>query len=340
LRGDVARGFDALLPSWSPLANLGWKLTDRALEAQALAYNEAARAADQGPRPYAVLGPTPRPATDAELIAYGADVWAECARMIHATCAARGVPSFHFLQPNQYVPGSKPIGPAERAVAVHEDHPTRFAVEQGYPVLQARGEELRAAGIDYQDLTGIFAGIEEPLYVDACCHLGPRGNELMALEIARRIGPRLGAAAPVPALRSVSDTAVRLEAPLARGRAAVIGTLDDGSTVDVTYACRGFTSSDPDVVRVDAYGGLTALRSGSVTITARLGDLDVAIPVEVALPEIAILDAQSMRPGPTAPGLRGRVQGEVLEAWLDPPPPPGAAGGLVVGGVGVGVVAS
>jgi hypothetical protein len=331
LRGDVARGFDGLLPGWSPLANLVWKLTDRALEAQGLAYNEAARSADQGPRPYAVLGPTPRPETDEELIAYGAEVWAECARMIHATCAARGVPSFHFLQPNQYVPGSKPIGAAERAVAVHDDHPTRFAVEQGYPVLQARGEELRAEGIAYEDLTGVFAEVEEPLYVDACCHLGPRGNELLARAIARRMGPRLGVADPVPAVRSVSDTAVRLEAPLARGRAAVIGTLDDGSTIDVTYACRGFTSSDPDVVRVDAYGGLTALRSGSVTITARLGDLDVAIPVEVALPEIAILDAQSMRMGQAAPVLRGRVQGEVLEAWLDPPPPPGASGWLVIG---------
>lgn len=331
LRGDVARGFDAMLPGWSPLAGLAWKLTDRALEARAVAYNEAARTADEGARPYAVLGPTPRPETDDELIAYGARVWAECARMIHATCAARGVPSFHFLQPNQYVPGSKPIGPAERAVAVHEDHPTRFAVERGYPILQARGLALQAEGIAFEDLTGIFTDVEEPLYVDACCHLGPRGNELLAREMARRMGPAFDGEPVAVDVQALGDVTVRLEGPLARGKARIVGTREDGTEVDVTYACRGFRSSDPEVVRVDAYGGLTAVRGGSAIVTAELGSLTVAVPVEVVFPEVAVLDARSMRPGPPSPTLRGEVRDGVFVAWIEPAPPPGASGWLVVG---------
>lgn len=330
LRADLAAGFDATLPSWSPLANLGWTLVDRALAAQGVAYSEAASNSAQGGRGYATLGPGPRPTTDDDVLAYGAEVWAECARMIHATCAARGIPSFHFLQPNQYVPGSKPIGAAERAVALHDDHPTRFAVERGYPLLQARGEALREDGVAFEDLTAIFASVEEPLYVDACCHLGPRGNELLALEIAARVGPRLAGPRPLPAVRGLSAASVVLDAPFARGRVVVLGDAADGSTVDVTYACRGYESSAPDVVRVDAYGGLTALGAGAATVTARLGDLAVTVPVEVLLPEVATVDAGSMRGG-SAPTLRGAVRDGMLEAWIDPAPAVGASGWLVLG---------
>ncbi|MDA1221618.1 MAG: hypothetical protein O3B85_06325 [Planctomycetota bacterium] len=330
LRADVASWFGGLLPSWSPLANLGWKLVDRALAAQGVAYSEAASTSEQGGRAYATLGPGPRPTTDDEVIAYGAEVWAECARMIHATCAARGIPSFHFLQPNQYVPGSKPIGAAERAVAVHDDHPTRFAVERGYPVLQALGEALRADGVAFEDLTEIFADVAEPLYVDACCHLGARGNELLALEIARRVAPRLAGAEPVPTVRGLRASPVVLDAPFARGRVVVFGDTADGSTVDVTYSCRDYESSAPEVVRVDAYGALTALGAGAATVSARLGSLTVTVPVEVSLPEVASVDAGSMRGG-AAPTLRGAVRDGVLEAWIDPAPAVGASGWLVVG---------
>ncbi len=30
------------------------------------------------------------------------------------------------------------------------------------------------------DLTGVFAGHAEPLYIDVCCHVGERGNALVA----------------------------------------------------------------------------------------------------------------------------------------------------------------
>ena len=39
----------------------------------------------------------------------------------------------------------------------------------------------------YPDLTMLFAGNDEVLYIDGCCHLNQRGNALKALEIARVI---------------------------------------------------------------------------------------------------------------------------------------------------------
>jgi hypothetical protein len=46
-----------------------------------------------------------------------------------------------------------------------------------------------AAGVAFTDLTGVFAGTTEPLYVDNCCHLSPRGSEIMA----RALGARMAA---------------------------------------------------------------------------------------------------------------------------------------------------
>ena len=54
-------------------------------------------------------------------------------------------------------------------------------------------EELRAAGVNYHDLTMIFQDVPDQLYSDVCCHL----NALGYLKIARVIGDALrGDAAP------------------------------------------------------------------------------------------------------------------------------------------------
>jgi hypothetical protein len=334
MRRDLAVWFEASWLAWSPLANLGWKIADRTLEHRIAGYAEAARAAAEGPRPYAVTGPAIDGWTDAERLRYGADVWAQCAEMIHQTCAARGIASFHLLQPNQYVAGSKPMGPAERAVARHDEHPVRMPVEQGYPLLQERGRALAARGVAFHDLTGVFAGVEEPLYVDPCCHLSPRGSALLAEAIARIVGPTLaaGAGAGAPAeVRALRAEPARLvfDQPFARGRMRVRGELPSGAEVDLGYACRDFVSDRPEVVAVDGYGGLVARGPGTARVTARFAGREVALEVEVRFAEVAVLDNES--PRAEAPALRGRVVEGRLEAWLDPAPRGAATGWLVIG---------
>ena len=102
-----------------------------------------------------------------------------------------GAEYYHFLQPNQYVPGSKPLSPEERELAWSAGAPEKPLVEQGYPLLRAFNRDLQNQGIDYFDLTGIFADHSETLYKDTCCHLNARGNELLAAEMVRLLEPAL-----------------------------------------------------------------------------------------------------------------------------------------------------
>jgi hypothetical protein len=60
-------------------------------------------------------------------------------------------------------------------------------VEAGYPLLQAEGARLRGLGVDFHDLSGLYAGIAEPLYIDDCCHVNARGNALMGEAVGKAI---------------------------------------------------------------------------------------------------------------------------------------------------------
>ena len=100
-------------------------------------------------------------------------------------CRGNGIRYFHFLQPNQYVPDSKPFGPIERARAYKEDAIYKTGVEQGYRLLIEEGRHLASAGVRFVDLTREFAGIEAPIYIDDCCHLDLNGHEIIASTVAR-----------------------------------------------------------------------------------------------------------------------------------------------------------
>lgn len=116
-----------------------------------------------------------------------AAVWARSSRALRGMCEGQGIEYYHFLQPNQYVKGSKPWSPEERAMAHYRDHPWRRGIDRGYPLMRAAGEEMRSEGLRFHDLVPIFRDREQTLYADACCHLNREGYALVAREIARRI---------------------------------------------------------------------------------------------------------------------------------------------------------
>jgi len=121
------------------------------------------------------------------------ELWADASRLMDAVAARRGVRYLHLLQPNQYVAGGKPLSDEERKTAVDAHHPWRPVVAAGYPLLRRRGAALAAEGIGFVDLTGVFADHPEPLYRDACCHLGLAGNRILARAVAARIAAVLPA---------------------------------------------------------------------------------------------------------------------------------------------------
>ena len=125
--------------------------------------------------------------------------WYRSSVMLARLSALAGADYYHFLQPNQYAPGAKPLSPEERETAYAPRGFYKSVVERGYPLLRAFHRDLSGQGFNYFDLTGIFADHSETLYRDKCCHLNARGNELLAAAMAQRMAPalrRLGGASP------------------------------------------------------------------------------------------------------------------------------------------------
>ena len=136
-------------------------------------------------------GPRSRWRTSAAALAAAARFWHRGALMMRELAALAGADYYHFLQPNQYVPDSKPLSAREREFAYTPGGSEKAAVEQGYPLLQEISRDLPGRGVNYFDLTGIFAGHTETLYRDTCCHVNDAGNELLAAAMARRMEPAL-----------------------------------------------------------------------------------------------------------------------------------------------------
>jgi len=164
-----------------------WRTSDLALERESarLARGlEEARAA--GVAGFLAPGPAvDMPSDPDRLYDTLAGQWHTCSLQMHRLCEANRIRYYHFLQPNQYVEGSKPMRCEERARAFDEDHFYRPSVIQGYPWLRRHGAQLAAEGVRFSDLTMIFSGIERPIYVDDCCHVDRFGYRMIADEFGR-----------------------------------------------------------------------------------------------------------------------------------------------------------
>ena len=126
-----------------------------------------------------------------ETLAAAARLWYRSSLTLARLAELAGADYYHFLQPNQYAPNSKPLSPEELATAYEPEGRIGNLMAKGYPLLTGFGRDLPSQGVNYFDLTGIFAGHPETLYIDACCHLNDRGNELLAAAIVQRMEPAL-----------------------------------------------------------------------------------------------------------------------------------------------------
>jgi len=196
----------------SGLAALTWKVGDRWLIGHIETAKAAFRALSQGERlSFSALGPRVEPADDAAMFAALAAIWEHSSLQLANLCRANGIEYFHFLQPNQYVEGSKPLGAEERKVAIDPDSPYAASIVAGYPLLRAGGSRLAAAGVHFADLTHLFSGVDAPVYKDSCCHLNLDGNRRLAEAIAGHVAEGAegaeGAAAAAAAAETSQGTA-------------------------------------------------------------------------------------------------------------------------------------
>jgi len=173
--------------SHSTLLTLAWQSRDRlfAVERDRLLTELRDHKMEQRSS-YAATGPPMTFADDQAYYGYLARIWKDASLQMQRLCDANGIAYAHFLQPNQYVAGSKPMTPDElRLIANPSFYGT--PVQLGYPELRRQGEALAQAGVRFHDLTMVFAGVRDRLYDDGCCHLNGDGYR----NIARAIGDAL-----------------------------------------------------------------------------------------------------------------------------------------------------
>jgi hypothetical protein len=108
-----------------------------------------------------------------------AAVWGRCSELLDQVAKANGMEYCHFLQPNQYVKGSKILSKEETQIAYLEDFGSSKSAMIGYPMLIEQGKRLMEKNIDFVDATMAFAQERQTVYIDVCCHYNDRGKELL-----------------------------------------------------------------------------------------------------------------------------------------------------------------
>ena len=132
---------------------------------------------------YIATGPRWTFADDDELYEHLTDIWRRSSLQMHNLAVANGIEYYHFLQPNQYVEGSKPMSPEEMQHAYDPNMRYRPGAVKGYPLLIEKGRTLKASGEAYTDLTQLFVNETRPMYYDTCCHFLQPGVEALAHKI-------------------------------------------------------------------------------------------------------------------------------------------------------------
>lgn len=150
---------------------------------------ENSQASDTSVLPFSVAGPKSYgPITSSEqyrpAIADIVSVWSISSETLNGLAKANDVKYFHFLQPNQYIVGSKVLNEQELANAYSEKSSVNLFVNLGYGSLIQSGRRLKKSGIRYKDLTDIYLSNNQTIYIDACCHVNTVGSNIMAEEIA------------------------------------------------------------------------------------------------------------------------------------------------------------
>ena len=279
-RRELARSFLDLPTKYSVTLQLIWTLRDSAKQMDLIAAETALQEYVPAKTPFAAVGPGVDGFTRENISSRLAEHWAQCSIQMGYLAQKNGITYLHFLQPNQYVEGSKPMLADERRIAVNPTGPYTAWAKRGYPELVAQGETIRAAGVDYHDLTMLFSKVEARLYIDDCCHFNKQGNMIMAKRIAEAMlaardrktfldlkAKKLLRLVPTPAL-------VVMHSPFKPGRLYVSGEFADGSWRDLGLASLGcrFEVLEEGIVSVSGDGVLQALANGETKVRVAVGE--------------------------------------------------------------------
>ena len=198
LRREVLRLLESL--DFSVLADTLWRLADTRLEQEvnrqrAAAERAAARMAGKGAPPtFASHGPRLQITDPA---AYSASLWASSLQQMALSANSNRFPLYAFLQPNQYLKGSKPLSAEEQRDFTVMRFVFSEPLNAGYERLRRLGAGLKVPGFTFTDLSNVYHDVGETLYVDSCCHVNRRGCDLLFQRVGEVL--RKGNLGPLPA---------------------------------------------------------------------------------------------------------------------------------------------
>jgi hypothetical protein len=167
--------------SWSATLDLIWYFRNQRLHQRFVDLGEEQRRwKTTDGFGFAASGPAQLTPGDDGAYTDAVTVWKNCSLQMHRLCRGNGIAYLHLLQPNQYLPKSKPMDATERLASIYEAQNYGKAIAKGYPLLISQGQSLRDEGIEFHDLTMLFSKIDDPIYADPFCHYNQRGNDLLA----------------------------------------------------------------------------------------------------------------------------------------------------------------
>ena len=142
-RKEVADTFSITPLRYSITANVLWYCYDETLlkkEIEHLVTYQKMQISDEETLGYHVSGPSFSYRDESEMYHELASFWKNCSIQMHEICKGNNIAYYHFLQPNQYVPGSKPMQENEKKLAYDPNHRYTKSVEFGYSHLIEKGE--------------------------------------------------------------------------------------------------------------------------------------------------------------------------------------------------------
>jgi hypothetical protein len=166
-----------------------WEIFDQRLANEEYQLNKDLFAIISQQKPsYQVSGPVSVGKKWQNILSESVNIWKRSSLLMGNISQTNGIIYFHFLQPNQYLKGSKNLSKEERIIA-HENGPYDYKVlvEAGYPKLIHEGEKIKESGILFYDLTMLFEEEKRPVYSDKCCHFNELGYRLIANKISQAI---------------------------------------------------------------------------------------------------------------------------------------------------------
>jgi len=115
--------------------------------------------------------------SDKEYAKKAIDAWARFVRLESKLLEKLNIPYAFFVQPTQYLPGSKILSKKERRFAFALS--SLEQVKESYLKLNKMAKKFKSEKINYFSLSRVFKGNRKTIFVDSCCHINQEGNQIV-----------------------------------------------------------------------------------------------------------------------------------------------------------------